>query len=415
MRRRKQIMALAAGSLVLCLACLIMVVIWGPEAEPPVRVDVLATAVTPIVDVRVMTRPRLTNTAAAPAQTGAPSPPAGRVVLSPTTDPANAPAQPPPPGTRSPSVTQASMAIQAPTITSAPVVPTFAPSLTALSTPPAAPDGQAATVVRVIDGDTIEVAMEGVTYRVRYIGMDTPEYDEPFFLEASEANRQLVEGKTVVLIKDVSEVDRYGRLLRYVYLQDGNFVNAELVRLGYAQAATYPPDVAQAALFVELEREARNAGIGLWTAPPEAAVASSTPLPTALLPATVPPAPPTTPLPEPTAPPPAVPGVVIISAIFFDGQLGSNEPDEYAVISNQGNKAVNMAGWRLNADDRGQDFYFPAFDLLPGQSCRVYTNQVQADSCGGTGFGYGKALWANKGECGHLYDAGGVEVSTYCY
>lgn len=132
------------------------------------------------------------------------------------------------------------------------------------------PGRQMALVTRVIDGDTIEVDIEGRHYRPRYIGVDTPETKrlqklvECFGHEATEKNRELVEGKVVYLEKDVSETDRYGRLLRYVFLQDGTFINAGLVRLGYAQVATYPPDVRYAALFLQLQREARQAGRGLW-------------------------------------------------------------------------------------------------------------------------------------------------------
>jgi len=91
-----------------------------------------------------------------------------------------------------------------------------------------------ALVVRVLDGDTIEVLLAGETLRLRYIGIDSPEDGQPFSSEATEANRQLVEGKKVLLEKDVSETDRYDRLLCYVYLLDGTFINAELVRAGYA-------------------------------------------------------------------------------------------------------------------------------------------------------------------------------------
>ncbi|RME48535.1 MAG: hypothetical protein D6791_03070, partial [Chloroflexi bacterium] len=121
-----------------------------------------------------------------------------------------------------------------------------------------------ATVRRVIDGDTIELTSGD---RVRYIGIDTPEMSEPrecYATEATAKNRELVEGKRVALRKDVSETDRYGRLLRYVYLPTGEMVNAVLVREGYAVASTFPPDVMFADLFVELEREAREAARGLW-------------------------------------------------------------------------------------------------------------------------------------------------------
>ncbi|MCL4264944.1 MAG: thermonuclease family protein [Anaerolineae bacterium] len=140
--------------------------------------------------------------------------------------------------------------------------------------------GDFAAVTRIIDGDTIEVDINGQTYRVRYIGMDTPERGDPYFDEATEANRQLVEGQIVTLVKDVSETDRYGRLLRYLYLSDGTFINAELVKQSYALVATFPPDVRHQELFVQLQQEARDAGSGLWgqavaTLPP----ASQTPQP----------------------------------------------------------------------------------------------------------------------------------------
>ena len=120
-----------------------------------------------------------------------------------------------------------------------------------------------ARVTRVIDGDTI--AIEG-GYRVRYIGIDTPEIHpelEPFGIEALEVNRKLVEGKKVRLERDVSETDKYGRLLRYVYV-DNVLVNAELVRNGLAEAKAYPPDIKYQDYLEGLEAEARQTGRGMW-------------------------------------------------------------------------------------------------------------------------------------------------------
>jgi micrococcal nuclease len=120
---------------------------------------------------------------------------------------------------------------------------------------------------RVIDGDTF-VLENGE--RVRLIGVDTPETAhpskeiEPFAEEASEFAKSMLEGKKVRLEFDVRKRDRYGRLLAYVYLQDGTFVNAELVRQGYAHAATYPPNVRHAEEFRQWEKEARNKKRGLW-------------------------------------------------------------------------------------------------------------------------------------------------------
>jgi len=124
-------------------------------------------------------------------------------------------------------------------------------------------------VVRVIDGDTIEVETGD---RVRYIGMDAPETVDPrkpvqcFGAEASKKNRELVEGKSVRLKRDISDRDAYGRLLRYAYLQEGQLVNLELVRQGYARALTFPPDVEYADEFVAAEESARRSKLGLWSA-----------------------------------------------------------------------------------------------------------------------------------------------------
>ncbi len=120
-----------------------------------------------------------------------------------------------------------------------------------------------ARVIQVIDGDTITI--DG-GYRVRYIGIDTPEIYptvEAHGKEALEANRRLVEGREVRLERDVSETDKYGRLLRYVYVDD-IFVNAELVRQGLAEAKAYPPDIEHQEYLEELEAEARKAGRGIW-------------------------------------------------------------------------------------------------------------------------------------------------------
>lgn len=141
-----------------------------------------------------------------------------------------------------------------------------------------------AVVTNVVDGDTIDGLIDGQEYRVRYIGIDTPETvhptrgEEPYAREASEYNKSLVEGQTVFLEKDVSERDQFGRLLRYVWLQDGTMVNSLLVAGGYAQVSTSPPDVKYADEFLELEQAARQDGVGLWGLVPEP-VPGETPAP----------------------------------------------------------------------------------------------------------------------------------------
>lgn len=121
-----------------------------------------------------------------------------------------------------------------------------------------------AVVTRVVDGDTIVVSLNGQDYKVRFIGINTPERGRPYYLEATEKTKELCLGKQVRLEKDVSETDKYGRLLRYVYVGD-TFVNAELVKQGYAQQFTLPPDVKYADLFKKLASEARERQAGLWS------------------------------------------------------------------------------------------------------------------------------------------------------
>lgn len=96
-------------------------------------------------------------------------------------------------------------------------------------------------VNHVVDGDTFDIS---TGERVRLICVDTPETDEEGYQEAKDYMTELLLNQEVELVKDISETDRYGRLLRYVYLEDGTFVNAELVRLGYAEVYRYSPDTA---------------------------------------------------------------------------------------------------------------------------------------------------------------------------
>jgi micrococcal nuclease len=130
-----------------------------------------------------------------------------------------------------------------------------------------------ATVLRVVDGDTILVRLDGRRERVRYIGIDTPESvaeqgaPECYGRAAAAENRRLVAGRTVTLATDAEERDRFGRLLAYVRrAPDGLFVNAELVRHGFASTLRIAPNVRYAGRFASLERDARRAGRGLWGA-----------------------------------------------------------------------------------------------------------------------------------------------------
>ena len=131
-------------------------------------------------------------------------------------------------------------------------------------------EGNLVKVVRVVDGDTIEI--EGGE-KVRYIGIDTPETVDPrkpvqcFGVEASKKNKEMVEGKMVRLEKDITDRDKYNRLLRYIWLDDV-FVNLELVKQGFAYSYSYPPDIKYQDQIVNAQQEAKAAIRGLWSACP---------------------------------------------------------------------------------------------------------------------------------------------------
>ena len=249
-------------------------------------------------------------------------------------------------------------------------------------------------VTRVIDGDTIEVEIGGAIYKVRYIGIDTPELDDkrPEFSalaqEATRYNRQLVAGKTVRLEKDVSETDRYGRLLRYVYAGD-IFVNAEIVRRGLARAESYPPDTKYQDYLYEMEAEARQANRGFWGL---------------------------TPAPAPIPAPPAIATDIQISYIFYDGMVPRVESDEYVEITNLGDQSQNLAGWILmDISDGYPSFIFPPYILAPGESIRVYTNEYHSE-WGGFSFESSQAIWNNsEPDIAALYNSQGEEVSRRGY
>jgi micrococcal nuclease len=155
--------------------------------------------------------------------------------------------------------------------------PTLPPAPTSTPPPTQTPvpgEKQEALVLRVVDGDTIVVELDGGHYRVRYIGIDTPETHHPddgadhLGFEATEANRSFVpEGSRVVLQRDISETDIYGRLLRYVFVDDV-LVNAELVRMGLARVLFYEPDTLYQHKIKQAEAEALAAERGIYGAPP---------------------------------------------------------------------------------------------------------------------------------------------------
>ena len=196
----------------------------------------------------------------------------------------------------------------------APGEPNGTPSNQAASAPtPSEPDNtyavnlEKATVAKVVDGDTLAVNVAGEEKRVRLILVDTPESVHPDESRNTEYGKmasdftasQIKAGQTIYLQKDVSETDKYGRLLRYVWLEPpadvedeaevrAKMYNAKLLLEGYAQISTYPPDVKYADIFTKFQREARDGDKGLWGVKEEPAETVAAPPVTAPAPAPAP-------------------------------------------------------------------------------------------------------------------------------
>ena len=299
----------------------------------------------------------------------------------------------PPPSPEPPSPT--------PSATESPVVEEESPS-------PEETGRVQARVVAVIDGDTIDVEIDGQVYTVRYLGIDCPEADCDMGIIASDINRALVAGKWVELEKDISETDEYDRLLRYVYV-GGVLVNAELIRLGYAHAVTLDPDLAHADEFLQLEQDARLDGRGMWGL--EASPTPAQPTPEPPTPTPVPPTPAVT-------PPPVAPSEIAVNPdccqFNSPGNDNYSKEEEYVCLTNSGGQAADITGWYLR-DEYGWGYTFPQFTLAPGATVRVRTG------CGTnstTDLYWCKdetAVWNNDGDTVFLFDADGNLVAQYSY
>ncbi len=229
----------------------------------------------------------------------------------------------------------------------------------------------------VIDGDTIELENGE---RVRYLGINTPEKGRPYSTEATNKNKDLVFGREVALETDVQARDQYGRTLAYVYVGD-KMVNLELVRQGYANTYTLSPNVKYQDKFLEAEREAREAGRGLWA---KSAVLKE--------------------------------GSLKIVNINADapGNDNQNKNGEWVEIKNTGKEALNLKGYTLK--DEANHFYtFPDFTLLPGKSVFIYSGSG-ADTDSSLYWNAQKyAIWNNSGDTAFLRDASGNLVDSYRY
>jgi len=329
-----------------------------------------------------------------------------------------------------------------------------------------------ALVLWVVDGNSIVVDIQGKRQAVRYLGIEAPSISvpsQPFGEESKELNQVLVAEQVVQLVRDVTDVDRYGQLLRYVLVGE-YFINYEMVRRGLAHAVPESPDLACQALLAAAQLQAEQANLGVWALPTATRTAfvirSSTPTltPTATIPSLTPtgtitpptptptgtitpptPTPtgtitPPTPTPSGTITPPtptrtsvivvstltptpsitpsptATPSTVYIETIHYNDSE-PNESKEYVQIRNGTGSFVEILDWVLENDaETPAQFFFPNRIMVPGQVFLIYTNFVD-DEFGTGGFSFKSPIpiWDNTQGCASLYDAEGTLVDDYCY
>lgn len=245
---------------------------------------------------------------------------------------------------------------------------------------PVGADG--AVVVHVVDGDTIEVELADGRETVRLIGINAPERGECLAEEATRRLQDLVTDRAVELVADRSDRDQYGRLLRYVEV-DGADAGAELVRAGLALARRYPPDTGRADEYEVLQRDATDAGAGMWGADACGDGSAS--------------------------------AQVAISEIRFDADGDDNENlnDEWVRITNDGETAMDLTGWVLKDTSATHRYPFPSgFVLEAGARVTVRTGcgtDTATDLYWCVG---GSAVWNNDGDTAFLLDPAGNIVSS---
>jgi micrococcal nuclease len=257
----------------------------------------------------------------------------------------------------------------------------LAPPTAGASGDPAAepPSGSVpVTVVSITDGDTLEVRFDdGLDDTVRLIGINSPESGECFSDEATRVLNALTPaGARIWMTSDVSDLDRFDRFLRYVWV-GAMSVNEEMVRRGVAIARRYPPDTAMADRFDSAQTAAKEAGVGVWAS---------------------------------EACGPRSESDLVIADLVFDapGDDSQNLNEEWIRIRNDGDAPADLTGWGIKDESASNRYRFPdGFTLAPGESVTVHSG------CG-TDFdsdlfwcSVGSAVWNNDGDTVFLLDPNG--------
>jgi micrococcal nuclease len=242
------------------------------------------------------------------------------------------------------------------------------------------------TVASITDGDTLDVSFAGgATATVRLIGTNSPENGERYGPESTLILAALIPaGSQIGMTRDVSDLDDFGRLLRYLWVGSMS-VNEETVRRGAAISRHYPPDTALSERFDAAQRAARLAQVGIWS---------------------------------PTACGPQAEATLNILDVAFDapGDDNQNLNQEWVAVRNEGGSPVDLTGWGIKDESATHRYEFPAsFTLAPGESVTVRTG------CG-VDFGtelfwcnQGSAVWNNSGDTVFLLDPNGNSHDTLSY
>ena len=237
----------------------------------------------------------------------------------------------------------------------------------------------------IVDGDTLYVAGPAGELEVRIIGVNTPESGECFSEEATDALTELVDGNDLVLVADRSDVDQFGRALRYVETTDGVDVGAELVANGFAIARRYPPDDARAATYAAFQRDAQAEGRGLWASD---ACGSSD-----------------------------LDGVDIVIDVNADapGDDGANLNGEWVRFTNAGAETIDLDGWEVADESASHRYTFGDLRLEPGAEVTLFSGCGPDDEAARYWCVSGSAVWNNSGDTVFLRDRNGNIVTLLSY
>jgi micrococcal nuclease len=243
------------------------------------------------------------------------------------------------------------------------------------------PEGTSVQLVYAFDGDSMEVDIDGQTEEVRLLGINAPEGDECFGDEARDALIDVLDGHDLVLAGDpADDTDRYGRLLRYVYV-GGENVNGIMLADGHA--VTLQGDHRYNDEFVEIGALSADAGVGMWA-------------------------------PDVCGPVPR-PGATIIE-VRYDPPGPDDERlnDEYVTISNEGTEPLNLAGWMLRDESSQNRYVFDGFNLKPGMSVTVRTGCGE-DRPDTVYWCSERSIWSNGGDTAILQDRHGNVADRWAY